>query len=164
MQVSTNGTVWYLVATQNIVMGNCIEMGLVATNFTANSTVTATFAGVSFSGSNPGLGAGSIEQSASAEATQGVAKVGSLDAPHSFELYPNPTSGELNVDLSQYIGRSVRIETYSLEGKLLQFTELAEVQHTLERLDMKGLQTGMYLVKVKSAGLPDATKRVVKRK
>jgi hypothetical protein len=34
----------------------------------------------------------------------------------------------------------------------------------LERLDLTGLRTGMYLVKVKSAGLPDATKRVVKRK
>jgi hypothetical protein len=74
---------------------------------------------------------------------------------------PNPTGGELNVDLTQYIGRSVRIETYSLEGKLLQFTELDEVQTTLERLDLKGFQNGMYLVKVKSAGLPDVTKRVV---
>jgi hypothetical protein len=74
---------------------------------------------------------------------------------------PNPTGGELNVDLTQYIGRSVRIETYSLEGKLLQFNELDEVQTTLERLDLKGFQNGMYLVKVKSAGLPDVTKRVV---
>ena len=78
-----------------------------------------------------------------------------------FNVYPNPTGGELNVDLTQYIGRSVRLEVYSLEGKLMQFTELDEVQNTLERLDLKGLQNGMYLVKVKSAGLPDATRRVV---
>jgi hypothetical protein len=78
-------------------------------------------------------------------------------------VFPNPTSGELNLDLTQYIGRSVRIETYSLEGKLLQFTELDEVQNTLERLDLKGFQNGMYLVKVKSAGLPEVARRVVKQ-
>ncbi len=152
MYVSPNGTSWFVVGSQNIVMPSCILMGLVVTNYTPVSTVTASFSNVSFTGGNSGLG-GIVEQSAE-----------SIEAPHSFEVFPNPTSGDLNVNLSQYIGRSVRIETYSLEGKLLQFTELDEVQHTPERLDMKGLQTGMYLVKVKSAGLPDATKRVVVQK
>jgi len=150
MYASTNGISWFLIGTQNIVMGNCIQMGLVATNYTANSTVTATFSGVSYTGSN-----------ATAATTQGVARAASLDTPHSFEVYPNPTGGELNVDLTSYFGRAVRLEVYSLEGKLLQFSELDEVQNTLERLDLSRFQNGMYLVKVKSAGLPDATKKIV---
>jgi hypothetical protein len=56
MYVSANGMSWFPIGAQNIVMGNCIQMGLVATNYTANSTVTATFANVSFTGSNAGLG------------------------------------------------------------------------------------------------------------
>jgi hypothetical protein len=154
MYVSPNGTSWFVVGAQNIVMPSCIQMGLVVTNYTPVSTVTASFSNVSFTGTNSGLGTsgGSMEQSAQ-----------SIEMPHSFEVYPNPTGGELNVNLTSYLGRSVRIETYSLEGKLLQFSELDEVQNTLERLDLKGLQTGMYLVKVKSSGLPDATKRVVKQ-
>jgi hypothetical protein len=154
MYASPNGTAWFVVGSQNIVMPSCIQMGLVVTNFTPVSTVTATFSNVSFTGSNSGLGTGggSTEQSAQ-----------SIEMPHSFEVYPNPTNGEVNVNLTSYLGRSVRIETYSLEGKLLQFSELDEVQNTLERLDLKGFQNGMYLVKVKSAGLPDATKRVVKQ-
>lgn len=151
MFVSSNGTNWFPAGSQAIAMSNCIEMGLVATNNTSNSTVTATFSNVSFSGSTSGLGGGT-EQSAQ-----------SIEAPHGFEVYPNPTGGELNVDLTQYIGRSVRIEVYSLEGKLLQFSELDEVQTTLERLDMSRFQNGMYLVSVKSAGLPDAVRRVVKQ-
>jgi regulation of enolase protein 1 (concanavalin A-like superfamily) len=150
MSVSANGTSWFLIGAQNIVMGNCIQMGLIATNYTANSTVTATFAGVSYTGSN-----------ATAATTQGVARAASLESPYSFEAYPNPTSGELNLDLSQYIGRSIRIETYSLEGKLLQFSEIEEVQATVEQLNLKSLSGGMYLVKLKSAGLPDATRRIV---
>ncbi|HRK83974.1 MAG TPA: T9SS type A sorting domain-containing protein [Saprospiraceae bacterium] len=154
MFVSSNGTNWFPAGSQNIAMSNCIEMGLVATNNTSNSTVTATFSNVSFSGSTSGLGTGggSMEQSAH-----------SIEAPHSFEVYPNPTGGELNLDLTQYIGRSVRIEMYSLEGKLLQFSELDEVQTTLKSLDLSRFQNGMYLVKVKSAGLPDAVRRVVKQ-
>ena len=154
MFVSSNGTNWFPAGSQNIAMSNCIEMGLVATNNTSNSTVTATFSNVSFSGSTSGLGTGggSMEQSAQ-----------SIEAPHSFEVYPNPTGGELNLDLTQYIGRSVRIEMYSLEGKLLQFSELDEVQTTLKSLDLSRFQNGMYLVKVKSAGLPDAVRRVVKQ-
>jgi hypothetical protein len=62
MYVSPNGMAWFFAGAQNIAMGNCIQMGLIATNYTANSTVTATFAGVSYSGSNAGLGtAASIE-------------------------------------------------------------------------------------------------------
>ena len=152
MFVSSNGVNWFPAGAQNIVMPSCIQMGLVATNYTANSTVTATFSNVSFTGSNSGLG--------SPFAPDVFTPLHSPLTPD-FDVYPNPTGGELNVDLANYVGRAVRLEVYSLEGKLLQFTELDEVQHTLERLDLKGLQNGMYLVKVKSAGLPDATRRVV---
>jgi hypothetical protein len=160
MSVSANGMSWFLIGAQNIVMGNCIQMGLIATNYTANSTVTATFAGVSYTGSN-------------ATATSFELRAASIEQPHSLEVYPNPTSGELNLDLTQYIGRSVRIETYSLEGKLLQFTEIEEVQTTVEQLDMSQLENGMYLVKVRAVArdgisrerisreLPDAVRRIV---
>jgi Metallo-peptidase family M12B Reprolysin-like/Lamin Tail Domain/Secretion system C-terminal sorting domain len=50
MEISPNGTNWYFIGAQNITMSNCIEIGLVVTNYTANSTVTATFANVSVTG------------------------------------------------------------------------------------------------------------------
>jgi len=77
------------------------------------------------------------------------------------------------VDLTQYIGRSVRIEMYSLEGKLLRFSEIDEVQTAVERLDLSVFQSGMYFVKVRcftrdgisreriTRELPDVTRRVV---
>ncbi|MBE2207077.1 MAG: discoidin domain-containing protein [Saprospiraceae bacterium] len=148
---SSNGSTWYPSGTQTIVMGNCIQMGLVITNNTANSTVTATFASVSYAGSNSGLG-GSIGRAGRGE---------SIEAPHSFEIFPNPTGGELNVDLTQYIGRNVRMEFYSIEGKLLQFREIDEVQATLENLDLSLYANGMYFIKVQSRDLPAVTKRVV---
>jgi len=149
MFVSSNGINWFPVGTQNIAMTNCIEVGLIVTNYTANSTVTATFSNVGFSQQNP--------------IASGQAQVQPTLGQVEFDVFPNPTSGELNLDLTQYIGRNVRIETYSLEGKLLRFTELDEVQNTLERLDLTGFQNGMYLVKVKSVGLPDVARRIIKQ-
>ncbi|MBX2929630.1 MAG: S8 family serine peptidase [Saprospiraceae bacterium] len=148
MYVSPNGAAWYFVGAQNIPMNVCIQMGLVATNYQQTSTVVATFANVSYTGSN-------VPPLAGAE---GAA---SIEQPHGFEAYPNPTSGELNVNLAQYLGRAVRVEVYGLTGQLLRFVEIEEVQTTVEQLDMSQLENGMYLVKVKSDGLPDATRRVV---
>ncbi|HRF40966.1 MAG TPA: T9SS type A sorting domain-containing protein, partial [Saprospiraceae bacterium] len=65
------------------------------------------------------------------------------------------------VDLTQYVGRDVRIEVYSIEGKLLQFREIKEVQYVIETMNLASFENGMYLVKVKSAGRLDKTKRVV---
>ena len=76
-------------------------------------------------------------------------------------MFPNPTTGELNLDLSAYAGRAVRIEVYSLQGRLLRFAEVEEVHTPVEQLDLSAFVNGMYMVRVKTPGLPDATERVV---
>jgi hypothetical protein len=148
MYVSSNGSVWYFAGAQQIQMSSCIQMGLVATNYQQTSTVTATFANVSYSGGNTNPAApGQLTTHNPSWATD-------------FSVYPNPTSGELNLDLTQYAGRSVRIELYSMEGRLLQFAEVDEVNTFIEQIELSAYQSGMYLVKVKSEGLPDAIRRV----
>lgn len=149
MYVSPNGLTWYFAGAQNIPMNTCIQMGMVVTNYQQTSIVAATFANVSFSGSMIPL---LVDK-------EGVASYQQRAA--SFDAYPNPTSGELNVDLRQYVGKEVRLEVYSLTGQLLHFIEINEVQMTVERIDLTAFPTGMYLLKVKSHELPDATRRVV---
>ncbi|MFM9950723.1 MAG: T9SS type A sorting domain-containing protein [Saprospiraceae bacterium] len=77
-----------------------------------------------------------------------------------FQVFPNPTTGNVNLDLTHYVGKEVSISVYSLQGQLLQSTTIEEAQ-PLEQLNLTGNQNGMYLVRVKSEGLPDATRRVV---
>ncbi|MBX2928196.1 MAG: T9SS type A sorting domain-containing protein [Saprospiraceae bacterium] len=157
MYVSPNGLAWYFAgATQNIPMNACIQVGLVATNYQQTSTVTATFANVSFWGAMPPLVGASAPLNTLNELTTDNSQQIS-----DFQTYPNPTSGELNVNLAQYLGREVRVEVYSLTGQLLHLVEIEEVQTTVEQLDLSALQGGMYLVKVKSRELPDATRRIV---
>ncbi len=151
MYTSPNGQNWYLVGTQTISMSSCIQVGLVATNYQQTSTVLATFANVSYTSSQ-------VSPLVAAEANPTSQE--SL-APIDFSVYPNPASGEMNVDLVSYAGRPVRVEVYSLTGQLLRFVEIEEVQTVVERIDLSALQSGMYLVKVKTNGLPDVSKRVV---
>ena len=135
-------------------MDDCIQVGLVATNYQQNSTVTATFANVSYSESNTSslVQAPSLMLQAASEG-----EPVQLD----FGVYPNPTTGELNIDLAAYAGRAVRIELYSADGKLLKFSEVNEIQAHIERIDLSAFKPGMYMLKVKCEGLPDASRRVV---
>ncbi len=144
---STNGVNWNLVMAVNVPMNSCIQLGLVVTNSQSSSTVIASFANVNISstGSRPGLN---------------LPEEGSL-ATTDFNISPNPTKGELLLDLAPYSGKAVRIELYNLQGQLLQSSKIAEVQGTQERMDISPYQSGMYLLKVKSDGIPDGIKRVV---
>ncbi|MBK7426248.1 MAG: HYR domain-containing protein [Saprospiraceae bacterium] len=149
---SSDGINWVQVLAITLPMNSCIEMGLVVTNYSQNSTVTATFDNVSYIGNGPSPmytipGEGVIE---SEEQYQ-----------PDFSVYPNPTSGELNMDLQEYLGKNVQIELYSLEGKLMQLIQLDEVLQNSQTILLDKYASGMYFVKLKSAGLPDVTKRVV---
>jgi len=146
MYASPNGQSWAFIGAQNIAMSACIQIGLVATNATANSTLTATFANVSFGGGGNNL------------ATLPAGLTETAPVSTDFSVFPNPTSGEITVNLSAYDNRPVRLEVYDLMGKILQVLE-TEAMNT--PLDLSAFQNGVYLIRVQSEGVPDATKRVV---
>ncbi len=50
---SSDGVNWFQVLAVNLTMNSCIEIGLVVTNSNQNSTVTATFENVSYTGNGP---------------------------------------------------------------------------------------------------------------
>lgn len=147
---SPNGAQWYQVMSATVAMNSCIEMGLVVTNNQPTGTVTATFANVSTTGNSSGLLPPGINEQL-------------YDPPLTldFSLFPNPTTNEVNINLSAYSGRPVRIELYTPQGQQLRFVEIQEVQTAIERLDLSAFANGMYWIKVKTPGLPDVTKRVV---
>jgi parallel beta-helix repeat protein len=155
MYNSSNGVQWSLVGTQTIVMGSCIQIGLVVTNYTSNSTVIATFANVSYTGNGPILNSTIPEDGNLAVA---------LNIQPEFNVYPNPSSGELNMDLKGFIGKEVQIELYSMEGKLMHLVILDEVLKNIQSLQLDRYAAGIYFVKLKSAGLPDVTKKIVLQK
>ncbi|MBK7426235.1 MAG: T9SS type A sorting domain-containing protein [Saprospiraceae bacterium] len=154
MYHSPNGTQWFLVGVQNIVMSTCIEIGLIATNFNANSTISASFANVASTGNSP------LIQAAIDNVIQEAHSIIQPD----FYVYPNPASSLLNFDLKEYIDRNVQIELYSLEGKLRHKIQFDKIQETTQTIRLDNFSGGLYFIKLKSAGLPDVTKRVMLNK
>ncbi len=148
MSVSPNGTTWYPVGAQNITMNNCIDVGLVITNYTENSTVTATFSNVSVTGSNPARPAG----------TGNLAE--DIFADADFTILPNPTSGYVEINMSAYGKKDVQMEIYNLQGKLMRST-IIDATRGVEEVDMTSFVNGMYLIRMKAEGFPDVTRRLV---
>ena len=146
MYISQNGTSWSFSGTQTIVMGNCIEVGLVVTNYTANSTVIANFANVSVTGGNITKPTINTQED--------------LLTAADFTIMPNPTTGIISLDLGSYGKRQVQLDMYNLQGKLLRSTNV-EASKVKEEMDLSAFANGMYLIRVRAEGLPDVTKRVV---
>ncbi|MBK7425548.1 MAG: T9SS type A sorting domain-containing protein [Saprospiraceae bacterium] len=145
IEVSPNGVAWFPAGFQNISMASCIEVGLVITNNSVNSTVSATFANVSVIGVIPAPIVNSPDD---------------LLTITDFSIYPNPSSGRVEIDLSSYYYRKVQLELYNLQGKLLRFMTL-DVEKDKEEIDLSSFASGMYLIRVSTVGMPDVTKRVV---
>ena len=73
-------------------------------------------------------------------------RVTSLDVPESMfsaALYPNPTTGQLTVEMEGL----KEVEVYNLVGQCLLRKDVSEGNAII---DMSGLQNGVYMVKVKA--------------
>ncbi|MBK8702681.1 MAG: T9SS type A sorting domain-containing protein [Saprospiraceae bacterium] len=152
MYSSPNGQAWYLIASQPIQMSGCIQMGLLVTNDQQTGSAWATFDNVSVTGS-----VGSLVTAPDmlvASPPQGVEET-------SFSVFPNPTSGELNVNLSEYEGKKISLEVLNLQGQVIHSQEIDEVQTWVMPLNLDVSYRGMYLLRVRSEGIADAVQRFV---
>jgi subtilisin-like proprotein convertase family protein len=149
---SPNGTQWFHSMTANITMANCIEIGMILTNYTQNSTSVATFANVT----HVGAGLPIPQENNSGN----VIKV--LENQLDFDVFPNPNNGELFLNLSEYTGKSVQVQVLSLTGQILRLQEYDSILNGVQQIDISNLPSGMYLIVVQSDGIPNAVKRLVR--
>lgn len=148
--LSSDGNSWDLVFLTNIPMPNCIKVGLITMNEYPNSPATATFSQVSVNGSN-GLGLQAV-----ATTSDQILQDPSLD----FGLYPNPSSGEINIDFGQLIGMEVEMEIYNKLGQIVFSKKIDRIEFSTERLDLYQLPGGTYLIKIKTMN-EQATKKFI---
>ncbi|MEN0005849.1 MAG: T9SS type A sorting domain-containing protein, partial [Bacteroidota bacterium] len=153
---STDGVFWQPYLSQVIIMGGCIRAGLYTYSEKVGNPVTAIFTDVSITGlaSLANLGA------PIAIGVQGLSEGLSLESEEGLRIYPNPTKGELNVNLSNFFGAAVDIRIFNSVGQIVQREQLEEVQVAVERFDVSRLNAGMYNVVVK-VGETIWTERVV---
>jgi hypothetical protein len=134
--VSANNLSWSQVFAVTVSMANCIEVGLVVTNSNPNSTLVATFSNVSVI-SNAALAGTDNDDGPGAETAN-------------LNLFPNPTAGEVVVDLAPWAGKPVVIDVYDLQGRRVYRREVDEAAG-ITRVDISRLPGGVYLFRVGDA-------------
>ena len=150
---SSTGVQWTQVMTATINMGDCVEMGLVATNYQLNSTVTATFANVSTTGNNASISApdGTMEI---------MAAMPDFSQPQ-FHVFPNPATNQISVDLSAFGDQKVVLEIRDAQGKLLKSKAVNSSDSSLESFDVSGYPRGIYFIRGHSENAAGFIRRVV---
>ena len=133
--ISANGSSWSQVFALTVSMANCIEVGLVVTNNNPTGSTSATFSNVSVIG-NANLIAIEVPDPGAETAN--------------LNLFPNPTTGEVSVDLAPWAGRPVVIDVYDLQGRRVYRREVDEAAG-IEPVDISQLPGGVYLFKVGGA-------------
>jgi hypothetical protein len=141
---SFNGVSWDFAFSATISMAECIYAGIFAESINVNTTTTATFDNVQLIG-----GTLSLMQAPQTPAA----------APNfSLEVYPNPTTGEVNVDLSAYANPIGAVKVFDAYGKLVIQNQLDG--SPLFRMKLDG-DDGVYFLSIEVEGEAPVTKRVV---
>ncbi|MEM9931169.1 MAG: T9SS type A sorting domain-containing protein, partial [Bacteroidota bacterium] len=76
-------------------------------------------------------------------------------------VFPNPTSGQLNVSLSAFANQQVSIQVFNSNGQPQRAFDLGRIDRANERIDLSGLPAGMYLLQVSSPGEAPIIKKVM---
>ena len=145
---SHNGITWNFVMAGNITMGQCIQMGLIVTNYNSNSTVTGTFANVSY------------EESIMQNLPIPVDLI-AVPELYDFEVYPNPASTEVWVNLQSTTSESSMLEVTDMHGKIVFQKSIQSMDHKSHPIQVQHYMPGVYMVRLKSKGQPDLVKKLV---
>jgi len=141
---STDGTNWTFAFSATVSMTGCIYVGLFSESINANVVTTATFDNVQINGGVLPL----------IQAPQTPVAASSL----SPEVYPNPTTGEVNIDLSSYANPVGTVKVFDAYGKLV-------LQKQLDGSPLFGMKIngadGVYSISIEVEGETPVTKRVV---
>lgn len=85
-----------------------------------------------------------------------------LDAKVGLNIYPNPASDVVNVDLSNFGEGMVNISLFDITGKLLEQSRVAVSANMIHQVNMSALKSGLYLMNV-SGENESSSVRVIKQ-
>ncbi len=146
---SFDGINWQNVLYASIPMNTCIQAGLMVTNYSGNTVVSATFNNVEVNSSGSGMNL-QLPETEGRQVDQNV----NLD----FNLFPNPAEDRIFVDLSSFDGQEIEVQIFNQLGQLILNRHIREAGTTPENFDLTMMKVGTHFIRV-------ATKKgdVVKR-
>jgi hypothetical protein len=147
--VSVDGVNWSPAFSTTISMSNCVHFGMFVESINANTRTYGTFDNVSVSGSNNNL----TEQAPNSAIDH---------QPIDLRIFPNPTDGQVRLDLSKVNGREVNVEVFNGQGQRVTSRRIAEATEQ-EVIDLSDYSDGVYWFRIRVADEPPASFKVVKQ-
>ncbi|MFM9950906.1 MAG: T9SS type A sorting domain-containing protein, partial [Saprospiraceae bacterium] len=142
---STNGTTWSYAFSATVNMTGCVHAGVFSESINGATTTTATFSNVSVTGPGSNLAAGLPNSELPSENGEQV------------RVFPNPTTGEVTIDLDLHAGKPGTIQVFNALGALTTQERLIPGNPETHRLRIGDL-AGVYTVVIQ---LEDS--RIVRR-
>jgi hypothetical protein len=99
-----------------------------------------------------------------ADCNMGLAGAGNLSgvsAQTDISVFPNPTAGDVNVNLGSIFGQEANIRIMNAVGQLIEERQIDAVENVTERFDLSNQQAGMYFIHVDVAGGESHVERVI---
>ena len=126
----------------------------------SDGSITATISGIDMSGTytvtvTDGFGC-TVEGSVDVIGTS-TTNIENLTA---LQIGPNPTAGELNINLSLREAQDVRIDLIDMTGRVISSTDYGTVQTQSDRMDLSSYANGVYFVRL-VVGQEEMTERVL---
>jgi hypothetical protein len=78
-----------------------------------------------------------------------------------ISVFPNPTAGDVNVNLGSVMGQQANIRILNTVGQLIEERQIDAVESVTERFDLSNQQAGMYFIHVDVAGGENHVERVI---
>ena len=92
-----------------------------------------------------------------------IAEVNNSNASNSFQLYPNPATDELTIELINAKDAVDSYTIYSIEGKMVFHKALnGSVEKYKEKIDISSLENGLYIFQLSSGGITTSSTKIIK--
>ena len=147
---------WIPYLNQYLMMPDCILIGIYAEgedNTAQYTNVTVTPAGTpALAIQNDMTATETSTQERTAIRPNGKAEV---------QLFPNPSSGLVNLNLLGFADQEVEVRIVTTDGKIVRHLELGRIDAHTEQMDLSGLRAGMYMVQITGSEQAPILRRVV---
>jgi hypothetical protein len=81
--------------------------------------------------------------------------------PEGYSVFPNPTTDNFTIDLTDAVGKSVDIAIVTAFGKVVKEVKIEEVLSKSHQMSLDDVESGQYFINLKVAGKRSVTKKLM---
>jgi len=80
-----------------------------------------------------------------------------------IEIYPNPTKGELNIDLSSKLNEGLSVKVINASGQIVYIKRYFKDHENIEKLDLSILSEGIYHILIEGIDFKNSKTVIIEK-